>query len=1154
MRKIKKSLLKSSFRDITSSMSRFISIFGIVAVGVSFFTGLRATAPDMRLSADTYFDEQKLMDFKLVSTIGFDGNDAAAIGTLDGVTVYPAYFTDMIMEADEKESVARVLSLPENGLPLNIIEIEEGRMPENENECVISSAHFNNGSGLGKEITLKTAGTSDNILTNNAFTVVGIYISPLYIDKSSRGSTSIGNGEIDSVVYVPESCFDSEYYTEVYLSFDELLDLQCYGEEYAEKIDLLEKEIEKLGENRRNTRFGEIINDADAEIAKAEAEFSEKKSEALAELEEAKKKLDDAAKELEEAKTELEGGKIELENAEEKIIKSEAELKDAEDEYNNALSEFNVQMREAKNELLENRLKLEEAEADYNLGLALYRDGLPLFQAAEKEYNENVSEYEKADEELSQKESEYLQGKNELNLAYEQYEAGVLQLEESETKERLEIEKAKLDEAEIRLNESRAVLNSVKEELDEGKAVLDENKAALEETRVTLENAEAEIVSGRTKFEQGEAELENGRIEGEKELKNALELINSGSKEIEDGKIEIAEQWEKWNEGLIKYEDGLEDYFSGLKEYEDAESEAWKKLGGAEEEINDAKRKIEELENPKWYIFTRSDNSGYSEYDENADRIRSISEVFPVFFILVAALVCFTTMQRMVEENRLQIGTLKALGYGNGSVIFKYMLYALIPTVLGAIFGLLFGMKLFPYVIISAYGIMYKIPVIEMPYDLTIAVLAALVMVISTTATVIFACYGELKERPSQLMRPKAPKNGKRVLLERIPFIWNRLGFSQKVSIRNIFRYKRRMLMTVVGISGCTALLLTGFALFDCIGDVVKLQFGEITSYTGLAAVSSDMTEQEEAEIGRVFSENGSGYIKFHQKQYDIKNGDKTVSVNICVPENRNNTINLEDIIILQDRGSKEPFYIEEGAVITEKAATLLGIKSGENAVVSISETKTSEVKIIGVAENYAYHYIYMTEEEYFRVFGEKPEYNLIYFKNELNSEENDRLAEKLLENDYVLTVSFTGNIRSNFSTMMEALNMVIYVIIAAAGALAFIVLYNLTNINITERVREIATLKVLGFYDLEVDTYIFRENLILAVLGAGAGLILGEFLAQFVVQSAEINMAMFGREIHPLSYVISALMTIVFAAAVTLPMHVKLIKVDMAQSLKSVE
>lgn len=825
---------------------------------------------------------------------------------------------------------------------------------------------------------------------------------------------------------------------------------------------------------------------------------------------------------------------------------------------------------------------------------------------SEARYDEVLGDAEKelADGEKKLEEAK-TDGRKKLDDAKKELESGKSEIESgekelAEAKEKLDDGAVQIADAEKKLAEALSELNDGKAQLAEGKKALDENKSKLDEAQAQLDAKKSEIASAKAQLEATKRYLEQtGGLSGaalaqinaqEKTLNEAEAQINAaqselsanfekynsalaeynenaqkiadGEREYNEGAAEFNEKKLEYEQGKRDYEDGLEkisdakqQYADGLAEYEKGEREFDEEIAKAEKELADAKKKIADAGEAKWYIFTRDDNAGYSEYGSNAERISRIAVVFPVFFLLVAALVCLTTMSRMVEEQRTQIGTLKALGYGNGAVMRHYMVYAVSGAIVGGTLGAFSGCVLFPLVIMYAYSMMYTISDFCFLFEPGNMLFSIGSMTAAITLTVFFSCRKALKETPASLMRPKAPKAGKRVFLEKITFLWNRMSFFAKVSGRNLFRYKRRMFMTVIGIAGCTALSLTGFGLKDSISDIVDLQYLEINKYSGFVAYDSAATSSEIEDIYAALEEYNpeTEYTRAFVKQYETRFGDKSVQCYLTAVEDADK---INDFIELHDRKTREKLSIADGAVITEKAAKLLGVKKGDEITIQIKDGAYGKVKIAGITEHYTSHYLYLSESAYKEIFGALPEYNIIYFNNGISSEgaDADEFSEKMLNADKVMTVTINAASMSKIHDVLSIMDLVTVVLIVSAGALALVVLYNLTSVNITERIREIATLKVLGFYDFEVSTYVFRENIILSLIGAAAGLGLGTALCMFVIETAEIDEVMFGRTIHPLSYLWAFLVTAAFSLLVNVLMSGVLKKISMVESLKSVE
>lgn len=1148
---MKSALKKNAVVEIFKTKSRFLSIFCIVAIGIAFFAGVKVTAPDMRNSADIYYKNSALADFRLVSTFGFSEKDIEALEGVAGIEVYPGYFTDAIVLGEDQDLVAHVMSLSQYGdnNPYNKLELIEGRFPEKSDECIVDGVMLTGGCKIGDKITLSSGTDSElsETLKLTEYTVVGRFISPAYVDMSSRGNTTIGNGNINILIYIGEDNFKTEVYTEVYLSARELNSLSAYSSQYDEKAAEIQSVLQEIGSKREIERYDEIIAEAEKKIADAEKELAEGKAEAEKKLADAKKELDDGKAELDKAEKQLADARKQLDEGKIKSEQGKKELDDGWIEYYKGEKEMEEKFAEADKELLDKKQLLLEGETAYNEGLIEYTKGLGQYNSALEEYNSNLALYEQGYQIYSALDEFYKRmhesGSDQPVITLP---PGLFPSLPGDIVDGLPSE----EEVKAKLAE----LEEAKKQLDEAKVQLDMAKEQLDETDSKLKAAKEEIESGKSQLVQGEITLANEKANAQKQLAEAAKKLAEGEAEYNKGLEKLRQGEAEYESGQKEAEEGREKYEKGLAEYEKGKTESENKIADAEKKIRDAKRELKELKNPSWYVFDRSDNTGYSEYGENAERINNIASVFPVFFILVAALVCLTTMTRMVEEQRSQIGTLKALGYTNGQIIFKFMFYALLATVLGSILGALFGEKLFPYAIIKAYGMLYSISAVHIPTDWLLTAACTAVAAAAVTLTVFLSCRSELSEQPAQLMRPKAPRAGKKILLDRLP-IWKKVGFNGKVTARNLFRYKRRMLMTVVGIAGCTALTLVGFALEDSISEIINKQYDELNSYEGILAYES-IDSGDTEDIMSMLKASGCEGIKYFQKKMSVKSNNGTYSAYLIVPESREELLKY---YIFRDRKTHKPFDFEEDRIlIDEKLSTLLNVEGGDKVQLYLEETDMKTAEVSACVENYPNHYVYMSKSLYTELFGEEPVYNIMAFGTvdgkKLDKEAQSSLAERLLGTKAVLSVKYKDEMVTTMSSMLNALNSVVAILIISAGALAFVVLYNLTNINITERIREIATLKVMGFYDLEVDSYIFRENLILTLMGIGAGLFGGVFLSQFIIQTTEIDMVMFGRDITPFSYIISGIITLGFSIIVTLYMHRHLKKVDMIEALKSVE
>ncbi|MDD3796934.1 MAG: FtsX-like permease family protein, partial [Lachnospiraceae bacterium] len=745
--------------------------------------------------------------------------------------------------------------------------------------------------------------------------------------------------------------------------------------------------------------------------------------------------------------------------------------------------------------------------------------------------------------ELDGKKAELAAAKAQLDAGWQQINDANAQMESG--RQQLKTAKAQLDEGQKQIDQNRAELKAgqqqlaaAREKLVTGWQQLDSSKAVLEASRAQLSSGESQLAEGWQTLADSKAQVSDG----EQKLSEAEDTIAENEKKLEDG----------WKE----YQDGKQTARDQIKSADEKIAEAEQKLTDAQQKIADGEKEISEIEKPEWYISSRDVLSEYTGYGENADRMTNIGQVFPVLFFLVAALISLTTMTRMVEEERTQIGTMKALGYRKRDIASKYLKYALYATLGGSIFGVLVGEKLLPFIIINAYGIMYEhTPEIIIPYNWSFGLMAAGASLVCTLGAAWSASIHELNSAPAVLMRPPTPKEGKRVLLEYLPFLWKRLGFTWKSTVRNLLRYKKRFLMTVIGIGGCMGLLLVGFGLRDSIMDVAVLQYGQLQLYDEMIILDSGRTEGEQERLEETLAGDSriGEFLKTFAQRITVTNGKQEYTPYLYVPES---TEHLSDFMVFRDRTSKESYKLtDEGAIVTEKLAKMLNLKAGDKITISDDDLGKIEIPIVTIVENYLYHYVYLTPACYEKYYGKTVEYNSILLKEADGFTGNEQsIGTDLLAEDGVLNVTYTSTMAGQLDDMLGSLDVVIVVLIVSAGMLAFVVLYNLNNININERKRELATIKVLGFYDKEVDAYVYRENILLTIIGAMVGILFGIVLHRYIITTVEVDACMFGRNIKNISFVYGTLFTFGFSFFVNLVMHFKLKKIDMVESLKSVE
>ncbi|MBC1570470.1 FtsX-like permease family protein [Listeria sp. FSL L7-1426] len=1131
-------LWKDIYREIWRSKSRFISIFMLIMLGVAFFSGLKATGPDMLLTADNYFNKYNLANFNVQSTYGIDQTDKQALEKVDGVKqVELGYTADTLMQ--DKNIVTKLYSMKADN-QLNKYKVVTGRLPEKSGEIALDNNKLiHENVQLGDKVTfVKNDGNKlTGTLKESTYKVVGFVQSPAYIQKSERGASTVGKGKTEAFGVIQEQDFALPEYTIANLTFTNLASEKAFSDAYLSNEEKDKDNIETALKNQPEKRLEKIkateqqkINDATKEINQGKAELQTNE----AKLADAKAQLDVGFSEYEAAKKSYDA---KISQGEAEIRSGEAELASAKKQLDVAkvqISQGEAAINQAKVELQEGQNAWEDANNLLNTTNSYLRNTKANLENALKQPDLTNIELDRASllnsfdsiaTDLEFSANERATYKATMNQLLTDYENGTIS--DQEIRVGINAALAQVADTEKEYQEARATLDKEKQTIEQGQQMLANKQLELQNAKATYEAGLAKYQAGTKKLAAAKTQLAAGKEKGETELQNALAKLNAGQAAYE----------------------------KNLALFTTEKQKAEPKLASAEKEVKIGQEKLDTLELPKYYVLDRNDNPGYSEYKENADRLTSLSTAFPIFFFLIAALVCLTTMTRMVEEQRTQIGTLKAFGYSNGSIILKYLVYGSIASVIGSVLGILIGFQFFPNIIFNAYKSMYEMPPVDIGFYWSYSLLSLFVALFCTTFTAYVACRAELRANAATLMRPKAPKIGKRIFLERIQFIWKRMNFTSKVTARNLFRYKQRMLMTVLGVAGCTALILTGFGLRNSISDIAKMQYGQIMKYD--AAVYQDMSAPPTAK--ETFDElmddsNIKSKLAMSQTNIDtVKAGQSAQATSIIVPKNLNE---LPNYIVLRDRASHTTEKLtDDGAIISEKLAKLFDVKPGDTITVKNAENDKFQIKVSAITENYALHYIYMTPTYYQQIFKEKPVYNLdlLMLKDTSEKVESD-FAEKLTDSKAVLNVTFSNNVSSMLTDTLDSLNIVIVVLITSAALLAFVVLYNLTNINVSERIRELSTIKVLGFYPKEVTMYVYRENIILTLMGIVTGFVLGFFLHRFIITTAEVDQMMFSPAISWTSYLFSGILTLVFATVVMIVMHIKLKRIDMIEALKSVE
>ena len=955
--------------------------------------------------------------------------------------------------------------------------------------------------------------------------------------------------------------------------------------ELEENQKTLDENKAKLADGKAQLEAGEQqLEAAKQTLTTKQSELDQSKAEITAgqqqiestrtQLNAQKQQITDGLSQVSAGEAQLQDGISALESAKAQLTELQSQLEIVRASYNAALENPDASQEEI--DILAAQVSaLEEQEAAVSQQIqaseAQIESQRQQLAATRSELESGLATVEDGLSQLSQKESELNAGREQITAGQAEIDAGWIQIQEQEntlaaSKAEIEAGEQELEKGQKQLKAAKKKLNKAQKEIDSNAETLAAGQAELDANVAKLNDSEAQYASGLEQYNSGarqiaenEAKLTSGEqeiAENEAKLADGEKEIADNEKKLADGEKEITDNEKKLQDAVKDLKKGEKDLADGKKEYEDAKKDAEDEIAENQQKLDDAKKELEDLEMPEWMVTDREELPEYTDYGDNADRLRNIGQVFPVIFFLVAALISLTTMTRMVEEQRTQIGTLKALGYKKSAIAAKYICYAFFATLLGSVLGMLIGEKIIPYIIITAYGIMYHnvANTISIDYQPGFALIASTASVVCTVGATLFASGKELQETPASLMRPPAPKEGKRVLLERLTFIWKHLSFSWKSTIRNLFRYKKRLIMTVFGIAGSMGLMLVGFGIQDSISDIAAIQYRELQHYDGMVIEDSDATEEEHAELFEYMKENEqiAHCNRVQMTKISAPKGSSNISIYLFVPESLSE---FARDVTLKNRITGETYELtDEGAAISEKTASLLGLKVGDMIPLKKGD-KEYKVRVAVITENYMSHYLYMTPRVYEQTFGEMPEYeNIVFTMQEDCKDDLEMAGTRILANPGALSISYTSSLASQVDRMLSTLDAVILVLIVSAGMLAFVVLYNLNNINITERQRELATLKVLGFYDGEVSQYVLRENVILTVLGIMFGAVFGILIHRYVITTVEVDAVMFGRNIKPLSFLYSGILTSIFSIVVNGVMHFKLKTIDMVESLKSVE
>ena len=1144
---------KNLLQSILKSFGRYIAIVAIIALGSSMFVGLLMTKTDMVATGQKFMDTQNMFDLRLISTYGWAQEQLAAVSQLEGVVdAEGVVYVDAIgrFNTDEEDSVYRLYKIPEK---INRLSIQSGRMPEAANECVIEGFNMSD-EILGTQLKILDSNSSDTLdaLVYRTYTIVGYVASPLYMDVN-RGTTSVGNGSLANCLYLPEEGMNVDYFAEIDVTLAG--DYDVYSAEFNDMLKAAADEMElfviELGQKRFDTLRTDALEsyrEGRQEYYDGLTEYKKAKAEAMEELDDAYRQLQEAQQLIVENEQKIADGEKQLESGRAAIAAGEAELEAGKAEYAEMKESIDLASVEGmallfarRDELLANIAAIDAEIAEIDAQLGIQDSG-----------NEETAEL---DEQIATLDGQIEAVNTTIQAA--EYSLQLMKMYPATPQEMITQAESAIDA----LYAQRDAYEAQRQELvdqrneilfpdDSGSeydALLERRnqlisdrsfyESTLQGVNLAIESADSTLASVMEELAAAEAEI----IAGEQQLAAAKAQIAQAEKDLEEGKKQLEEGKIELAEGWIEYEEGKAE-----AETEFAKAEA--KLADARIQLADGLKQITEMDDVDVFVLNRSSNVSYGSLESASDIVQGVSRVLPAFFLLVAALVCITTMTRMIDEERTQIGTLKALGYSNGAIISKYLIYAGSGAVLGCGLGVLAGSMIFPMILWEAYRVMLYIPggiVLRFNWILCGIVVSAY------TAVMLFVtwycCRKALQEVPAELIRPKAPDAGKKILLEFLPF-WQRISFLNKVTIRNIFRYRQRLAMMMVGIGGCTALLVTGFGLRDSIVNVVDYQFEEVTTYDLQVYFSGAQNEGDQYKFRGEVGNLASDVMFYHQESIEIESDDQSKEVYLMVagPE-------IQNFVDFHSGDEQLSMPGVNELMLSVGVAEAMGLKVGDTVSMRNADMQRLNVTISGIYENHVDNFAIIVPQTIESQWGYQPDEQMALVKV---SEDRDvhTLSALITGMDSVMNVTVSEDLADMVSKMMEALDLVIVVVVFCAGLLAATVLYNLTNINITERIREIATIKVLGFNSSESAAYVFKENLSLTAIGSIFGIGLGYLLLQFVMSQIKIDMVWFKALVMPISYVLSVGLTMLAACIVDFIFYFKLEKINMAEALKSVE
>ena len=1156
---MKKNAMRKNLRQsILKSLGRYVAIVAIIALGAGMFVGLLMTKADMVATGQVYMDEQNMFDLRLMTDYGWNPDQVELVSQMDGVVdAEGVVYTDVIATVNDQtdEKVYRFYAMPEE---INRLVLRGGRMPEKRNECVIDGFHLDD-EILGTTLTVAATNseTTMDAMVCNTYTIVGYVSSPLNMD-TNRGSTSVGSGNLENIVYIPADGMDVDYVTEINITVEG--DYAVYTDAYHDAMDAMAEQLEPLLEPLAQARLDQVredalqaYNDGMLEYFEGVKEFNEGKAEALQELADAHQKLQNGEQEIADNEQLLLDGEKQIAEAWITLKEGEKTLQDSKKTLATTKASSYKQISDSTQSLLR------EFES-ISTGITTMQNDLTVLQTESLALNTSILQLETdlslIDSQISMSQSMIGILDSSIETSYQALEMArengaapetLAALEEelrnfeaskAEYTDKLARQQAKRAEVEAQL----APLYARQKELDAQQKALNDQISLMEKSMTTMTEGlltlvsmqsvmDAEFAAADAQIEAGEAQMEAGKLE----LELREQEIIDGKAQLEEAKAELADGWRE--------------YYKGKAEAEQKLSDAEAELADGQQKLADALDTIQAMTENRTFLLSRTSNLGYNSLESSSDIVQGVSRVFPAFFLLIASLVCITTMTRMIDEERTQIGTLKALGYSNWAIISKYLFYAGSGAVVGCGLGVLAGSMAFPVILWEAYkNMLYMEPVIVLKFNW----LLCGIVVVSYTGVMLlvtwYCCRRALQDVPAELIRPKSPDAGKKILLEYLPF-WKKISFLNKVTIRNIFRYRQRLAMMMVGIGGCTALLLTGYGLRDSIVNIVDYQFSEVTQYDLQVYFNEGQTAQEQEIFLKDSADCAEEVLFYHQESAELEFDDQVREVYLMVADSR-----IQDFVDFHSGGVPLSMPADDEVYLTVGVARNMGIDLGDRILLRNTDMETLTLTVSGIYDNHINNFAIVTPGAVAQQWGREADDQMALIRVDRDKIDIHAASAQIAGLDGVMNVSVSADMADMVTAMMDALDSVVWVVVLCAGLLAVIVLYNLTNININERIREIATIKVLGFNAMETASYVFKENMALTVMGSLVGLPLGYLLLVFVMSQIKIDFCWFNARVTWLSYVLSVALTLLSSVVVDVIFYHKLDRINMAEALKSVE